>query len=83
MSASIMWKYDEPEGKSLGVSAPSSFMETMRRAFGEHPWTLNPSHIERLRGMGDSFGGKDCDNPFYRLCDHLEDGGAVRVWAEY
>lgn len=83
MSASIMWKRVKPEGKALGVSAPSNFIETMRRAFGEGPWVLTDANIERVQGMADAYGGRDEDNPYVKLVALLGEGDAIRIWAEY
>lgn len=80
MSASIMWR---PTGgsKSLGVSAPSSFIEAMGATFGQGPWKIGEAHIPTLRAMAAVYSHQD--NPYAKLAEIIETRGEVEVWAEY
>jgi hypothetical protein len=83
MSANIKWKVVKPEGKSLNVSAPSSFLVAMERAFGTLPIILNANNIQILQGMAAVHG--DGNNPFVKLIEILETIGdsSIEIWAEY
>jgi len=84
MSASIMWKLEKPEGKSLGVVAPNSFIEAMRRAFGEFPLYLDITAIQKLEGMSAVWNNNP--NPYITLIEILDKLGndqRIKVWAEF
>ncbi len=83
MSATILWKIVKPEGKPLGVAAPSAFRATMERAFGEWPVELDSSAIPKLEGMAACW--DTSENPFTKLSEILENVAPshITVWAEY
>jgi hypothetical protein len=85
MSATIYWQYITPQQhKTLAVSAPSSFVAAMERAFGGGPrWVLSGVNTQKLEGMAAAF-GPDTYNPFLELLDIIgEDGHEVEVWTRY
>lgn len=82
MSATILTR-PTGKGRLLDVGAPSNFIETMRRAFGQFPVVLNETHLEKLRGMA-AIQGPLCDpNPYVRLQAEIMDNGEIEVFAEY
>lgn len=83
MSASILYRPIEPDkDRSLGVSAPSSFLEIMGKCFGEGgPWLLRKADIPILQGMAAACNHNP--NSFEKIIEHIETYGAIEVWAEY
>lgn len=82
MSASICYRQVKPQsGKSLDVSAPSSFIREMDHAFGSLPLQLNKGDLPTLRGM--SATQREFDNPYSRLIEAIEKLGEIEVYAEY
>lgn len=83
MSASIYWKPINPEeGTGISVGAPSRFIESMRKVFGDLPIRLEQSNVEQLTAMaavGEGTFGKD--NPYAELVEALRTHNAVEVWA--
>ena len=80
MSANIYWLPSE-KGKRLGVNAPSYFLETMGRAFGEGPWELGPSDLLILQGI---IATEDGDvGAWKELFEALGVHGVIRIWAEH
>ena len=82
MSATILYRpIKRNDGKSLGISAPSRFLEVMGKCFGDPPFTLEKKDIPILQGMAAAC----CDNPnsFESIIDKIENYGAIEVWAEY
>jgi hypothetical protein len=50
MGASIFYRQVKPQDKtSLGVDAPSSFIEAMEKAFGDKPWRLTEEDVQVLK----------------------------------
>jgi hypothetical protein len=84
MSASVMWAPND-SGKSLGVMAPSSFMEAMEAAGLCLPCDLNvDEHYAVLKGMMAAAGGRRVtENPYRDLLDLLDKHESIRIWAEY
>jgi hypothetical protein len=87
MSATIYWRRVSNSNKTLPVSAPSSFITAMERAFGAGPWIMSGDCLQTLRGMSACYGGPDRENPFdamIRLIDQ-ENGTtqAIEVWTVY
>jgi hypothetical protein len=82
MSANIYWQ--AVKGRDLDVSAPSSFLEAMRKAFGDgQKWELSGRHLEKLSGMAAIFSGSDNDNPYLTIIDAISEHGLILVWAEW
>lgn len=83
MSATILTRATG-KGKPLGVGAPSSFIETMERAFGNFPVVLNYSHLERLHGMASVKSLLVNEGEvFERLIEEIEREGEIEVFAQY
>ena len=86
MSASLYYRVVKPPEGSLRVSAPSSFIGSMQRAFGTHPWRLTIKDCEKLEGMAAVYDDSRY-NPFHTMLNQIrrEDGTTceIEVWAEY
>lgn len=84
MSANIRYRVvnPEPDGKCLPTWAPSSFINTLERAFGTFPVTLGPRDIRTLVGMVAASGGREQES-YQALIDAIGDDNSVAVWAEY
>ena len=85
MSANIYYRVLPCKNRDIDVSAPSSFIEAMRRAFGEHPWILDSDSLGTLRGLAAGYGaGK---NPYDDVISKIErvDGefNTIEVWPEW
>ena len=81
MSADIYWLPSE-RGKNLNVSAPSRFIDTLTRAFGEGPWTLDESALPILKGImavDDAFMEKSAWKDLYAA---LETHGEIKIWVK-
>ncbi len=50
MGCNIVWTPRKSD-RQLGVDARSTFVEAMRKAFGESPWHITISHQGILKGM--------------------------------
>ena len=84
MSASIYWESVNTHAPSLKrVGAPSTFIDSMDRAFYTGPWVLGVDHISKLFGMAAMFGGPDEDNPYLELIELIEKTGTVKVWPQW
>lgn len=87
MSASIHWRPLETENARIDVWAPSSFLSSMKRAFGyEAPWRLGESDIAVLRGMAATHDNGEKNNPYLEMIRKIENDGEPRrieVWPEY
>ena len=83
MSANICWRPVESKAKRINTSAPSSFMEAMKRAGMSLPCELNASHRERLIGLAASHCYDTPTNPYQQLLDLLEKHESIALWAEY
>ena len=84
MGASIYWEKAGTTAPTLRrVSAPSSFIDAMNRAFYDYPWTLCSDDVSRLQGMAAIFGGSDKDNPYLELVDLIEKFAALKVWPSW
>ena len=87
MSANICWRPVSIVTHDVPVWAASSFIESMKLAFGQKPpWKLGPANIPTLRGMASVCGYGEAPNPYAFLISKIESGGEVRtieVWPEY
>ena len=87
MSANIYYRFSKPPEGDLGVSAPSSFLDAMRRAFHtDGPWHLDGKALPKLEGMAAMHG--DHDNPFQKMIELIrgedfDKSTEIEVWAEY
>ena len=82
MSASLY--YQTVTGTRLGVGAPSSFMDAMKRVFGHgQPWVFTESDCFTLRGLAAGLESTDQVAAVNELLRELEKGQEVRLWAEY
>ena len=83
MSASIYWTVKGDNSLNVGGS-PSTFIESMKRAFHGMPVTLTMSDLDTLHGMAAVWhsSGED-ENPFQKLADLVTEYGEVEVYAIY
>ena len=82
MGANIYFRPVKPKNKYAVCSmAPQSFMETMRKAFGDFPCELSEADLQKLNGMAIMF-TDDC-NPYTDLIDAINKHGTIEVYAEY
>lgn len=83
MGASIYYRQVKPvDRKQLSVCAPSSFMETMDKAFDTFPSILTENDILKLEGMA----AMNCDgggNPYADLIKAIKKYGVIEVYALY
>ncbi len=86
MSSNIYYRFVDAS-KSLRVGASSSFIESMTRVFGSHPWMLTGADHDKLNAMAAIYGGLDLDNPYVQLRDLVLDSDgdscAIEVWPQY
>lgn len=79
MSANFYFEPVKP-GRSLEVSAPSSFRGALEEAFGELPLVLSGNDAATLRGMK----AAKCEpEAITQLMEAIDKYGSVRVWAVY
>lgn len=87
MSASICYRQIKPiEGKDLPVWAPSYFIGTLEKAFGNFPCVLDADDIATLRGMAATCQDGAVEihgNPYEELIKAIQKLGTVEVYAEY
>ena len=82
MSANIYWRPVAPESsETLGVGAPSAFIEAMRKSFGSFPCSVSRNDIDKLSGMAAVYGSDN--NPFQEIIDLLDHHEAIDLWAVY
>ena len=84
MSATIYYEPIKPKKhKHLeGVSAPSSFMDTLESVFGRRPpMNLTVDELPQLRAMAVMYGHEP--NPFEELIILIEKYEAIHIWPEY
>ncbi len=78
MGANILYTATK-RGTDLTCSAPSSFIESMNKAFGHFPCDLDESDISTLKGMASCAGIETYDEIIEALEKHKE----IRVFAVY
>jgi hypothetical protein len=84
MSASICWRPSSKQDKTIGVFAPSSFLEMMASAGMKFPCTVTTADLPVLRGMAAVFGrNKETPNPFNEMVDLIEKHDSIDLWAVY
>jgi hypothetical protein len=79
MSATIFYEPVDPEPASIGVSAPSSFMDAMARAGFSLPCELEGKDIPTLQGMAAVAEKSGYGDVIKAINKH----GKIRLWAEY
>lgn len=84
MSASIYWRPVAKSRKSVSTYTPSSFIESIRKAFGEFPVKLDTDSLPVLQGMAavEQMPGNG-ENPYEQLVEAINQIGSIEVWAEY
>lgn len=83
MSASIMWR-PLNQGKHLSVGAPSSFIESLERAFGSFP--LKPYGEDAARvldGMAAATEYKEFREAYQQLAAAVREEGEIEIFAVY
>lgn len=84
MSANIHWRPVSKRAGDVPTSLPSSFIQSMEKAFGSQPWRLVESDIPVLKGMAattnvDAFES----DPYSFMISKIEATGEIEVWPEY
>ena len=65
------------------VSGRSSFIEAMKRAFGEPPWVIASAQTDVITGMMACTTGED-PNPFQTIADLVErHPEGIEIWPEW
>ena len=75
-----MWRPTKG-AQSLGVAAPSSFLQAMSRAFGGPPFKLAEEHLSILDAMAGVYSHPD--NPYSKVAEIIRQHGEIEIWAEY
>lgn len=84
MSATIHYRKTakaDPYLKQVG--APSSFIESLKRAFGGFPVELTESSIPILRGMQAVAGFPPNDDAYGEVIELIEKFGSIELYASY
>ena len=82
MSANIYYYQVKPvKNKEVPTWAPSSFMETMEKVFGDKLPTLSDKDIEKLSVLDDTFDSKDSPNPYEVLIEAIRKYGVIQLTA--
>lgn len=82
MSATIHYRKAGKEDPHLRqVWAPSSFIESMRRAFGTFPCVLTSEDVAKLAGMSAMLEGEH--DPYGELIELIENQGSIEIYATY
>lgn len=85
MSANIYWRPVNPtKGHELGQYAPSSFIASLNRAFGDLP-LLFTEEIEavKLEGMAAATEDARFRKGYQTLADAIRECGSIEVYAVY
>ena len=81
MGATIM--YQPVKGIALKIGAASSFLEVLRREFGEGYWTFSDTDCHRLSILEVELDSLDQKAAIHEIAEMAMKYGEVRVWAEY
>lgn len=81
MGASLYWEPVKRKRNYLSEGAPSSFMESMERAFGSRTPLLNQGSKPLLKGMAAADPGRS--KTYTELLDALEEYDEIEISAEY
>ena len=65
------------------VGAPSSFMESLTRAFGHFPCEVSDAHIPILQGMAALGSKNEDDNPYLEVIELIEKIGSIELYASW
>jgi len=83
MSANIYYRQVNPkEQQRLDVGSPSSFLDTLEKAFHTRTPRLSETDLPVLQGMAACWQYGD-DSPYQQLIDAIEQLGVIEVWPEY
>lgn len=83
MSASIYWR-PVNSGHRLSIGAPSSFIDSLERAFGSRPpITLTEIDIPKLEGMAAATEYKEFREAYGRLAYALREEDEIEIFAVY
>jgi hypothetical protein len=77
MSANLYWQPVIIKKRYLSTMAPSSYIASLQKAFGQLPVQLGQSDIGILKGMA------AVNNDFEELIKILHDFDSITIWAEY
>lgn len=84
MSASIYYRQVKPvSGKLLNTSAPSSFIDSLEKAFGGREPTLTTTEIPILQGMAILWTGMGGKNPYEQLIEGIQKYGEIEIDVQY
>lgn len=82
MSANLYWEPTKRKKNYLPIGAPLSFMESLKRVFGNRTPTLTEKDIPILRGMAVVASG-DAGECYKQLADAVEKYEEIEVTAVY
>lgn len=83
MGANIYFHQMKPvDGQSISCHAPSSFIASMERAFGEFPCVLDSENVPVLKGMA-AMSHDGGGNPYQEIIDAIDKYGTIKVYAEW
>ena len=84
MSANIYYHQVKPiRGQEVPTNAPSSFMETMERVFGDELPELDESDLPKLEALADAQDPNHIPNPYRGLVNGVKKYGTIQLYAEY
>jgi len=80
VSATIHYRNASKSDPVLAVDAPSSFIESLEKAFGSLPIISSGSHVDMLKGMGITSHG---ESGYQDAIDKIEKLGAIEIYASW
>lgn len=84
MSANIYYHQVKPiKGQEVPTYAPSSFMQTMERVFGDELPELDESDLPKLQALSDAQDPNNNPNPFRALVSGVKKYKTIQLYAEY
>ncbi len=83
MSASIFWR-PVNSGHQLRIGAPSSFIDSLQRAFGSRPpITLTETDIPTLTGMAAATEYEEFREAYEKLAHAIREEDEIQIFAAY
>jgi hypothetical protein len=77
MTAILMWR-PLSAGTSLGVGAPSSVIDCIKKVFGSFPYTFDHKDISKLEVLSELYG-----EPYSELIEAIEKFAVIEIYAIY
>ena len=82
MTATIKWSI-VASGTPLDVGAPSAFIDTLTKVFGDFPLELDAADLDKLDVIARIYADESRRTAFDELIDIIKLSGAIELWAEY